>query len=109
MTESASVTKAFGQPVDSGLPYIIIPMPDVVQKTVDDLALLFEAKDSPNPAHVTVFGPIIADREKALDVALDVCQAVFAVSDQARQGEDPAESDRQRGDGRGLWLGPDRA
>lgn len=80
--ESASVTKAFGQPIDSGLPYIIIPMPEAVQQAVDQwrsllLGVESEANRPPQPqdaAHVTVFGPIMGDRAAVLELAQPSCE-----------------------------------
>ena len=85
VNESALVSKAFGQPIDSGLPYIIIPMPEAVQTTVNEWRtyLLRAASDAERPpqsqdmAHVTVLGPILGDRQAIAKLAGPVCEAAL--------------------------------
>lgn len=85
VNESASVSKAFGQPIESGLPYIVIPMPPAVQTVVDEwraqLLGMRPAAERPSqpedPAHVTVLGPILGTRSVVQELARPVCEAAL--------------------------------
>lgn len=85
VNESASVSKAFGQPIDSGLPYIVIPMPTTLQSVVEDwrsqlLGMQSAAERQSQPedaAHVTVLGPILGARPTVQELARPLCEAAL--------------------------------
>jgi hypothetical protein len=68
MLQPSSVTKAFGTPVQSGLPYIVSYLPDDLRNAVEDWKLFINGGEYSDPGvpHVTLYGPVLDSSPKTL-------------------------------------------
>lgn len=73
--ESGSVTKSFGAPIESGLPYVIGWLPAEVESAVEDWKLFINGGEHENPGrpHLTIYGPVLDRSEKCRDAIRAVC------------------------------------
>jgi 2'-5' RNA ligase len=66
--EPPSVTKSFGAPVPSGLPYILTYLPSDLQNTVEEWKLFINGGEYVDPGrpHVTLYGPVLDSGTEAV-------------------------------------------
>lgn len=66
--EPPSVTKSFGVPVPSGLPYILTYLPSDLQNTVEEWKLFINGGEYADPGrpHVTLYGPVLDSGPEAV-------------------------------------------
>lgn len=66
--EPPSVTKSFGAPVPSGLPYILTYLPSDLQNTVEEWKLFINGGEYVDPGrpHVTLYGPVLDSGPEAV-------------------------------------------
>lgn len=66
--EPPSVTKSFGAPVPSGLPYILTYLPSDMQNTVEEWKFFINGGEYVDPGrpHVTLYGPVLDSGPEAV-------------------------------------------
>jgi hypothetical protein len=66
--EPPSITKSFGAPVPSGLPYILTYLPSDLQNTVEEWKLFINGGEYVDPGrpHVTLYGPVLDSGPEAV-------------------------------------------
>jgi hypothetical protein len=66
--EPPSVTKSFGAPVPSGLPYILTYLPSDLQQTVEEWKFFINGGEYVDPGrpHVTLYGPVLDSGPEAV-------------------------------------------
>lgn len=66
--EPPSVTKSFGAPVPSGLPYLLTYLPSDLQNTVEEWKLFINGGEYVDPGrpHVTLYGPVLDSGPEAV-------------------------------------------
>lgn len=68
--EPPSVTKSFGAPVPSGLPYILTYLPSDLQQTVEEWKFFINGGEYVDPGrpHVTLYGPVLDSGPEAVAI-----------------------------------------
>lgn len=74
-----SVTKSFGAPVPSGLPYLVTYLPSEQENTVNEWKLFINGGEyiDPGKPHVTLYGPVLDSG----DAARERIRSIFAKQD----------------------------